>query len=76
MSPHLSADFGVRTESQALSEAFRVAPRVGLAWSPLGDSKTVVRAGFGFFYDRVPLNVYSFPRDPNQVITRFDPTGG
>src|SRR6185295_2805906 len=29
-------------------------PRVGLAWSPRGDGKTVVRSGFGMF-DVLPL---------------------
>jgi hypothetical protein len=31
-----------------------VAPRVGLAWRPSGNN-TVVRAGFGIFYDVVPM---------------------
>jgi hypothetical protein len=28
-----------------------VAPRIGVAWSPLGSKTTVVRAGYGIFYD-------------------------
>jgi len=76
LSPHLALDLGVRTESQAISEAFRVAPRAGIAWTPLAGSGPVIRAGFGFFYDRVPLNVYSFNRYPSQVITFFNSAGG
>ena len=75
LSPHLNVDLGVRTESQEVSEAFRVAPRAGIAWTPFSDAGTVVRAGFGFFYDRVPLNVYNFNSYPNQVITLFGPLG-
>jgi len=71
--PRLAVDLGLRTESQELSESFRVAPRAGISWNPW--SRTVIRAGFGLFYDRVPLNVYSFDRYPNQVVTMFGPDG-
>jgi hypothetical protein len=71
----LAFDLGVRTESQQVSGALRVAPRGGIVWSPFSDKGAVIRAGYGLFYDRVPLNVYTFNRYPYQVITKYD-TGG
>ena len=35
-----------------------VQPRIGVAWDPNGDSKTVVRASFGMFYDHPLLALY------------------
>jgi hypothetical protein len=75
VSPKLAVDLGIRTESQEVSESFRVAPRAGIAWTPSAVTGTVVRAGFGLFYDRVPLNVYSFSSYPNRVVTPYDGTG-
>jgi len=75
ISPRLAVDLGLRTESQQVSEAFRLAPRAGIAWSPLPEKGLVLRAGFGLFYDRVPLNVYSFRQYPSQVVTTFNPDG-
>ena len=75
VSPRFSIDLGARVESQQVSGAFRGAPRAGLAWNPIPGQGTTVRGGFGFFYDRVPLNVYVFNKFPDQSITYYDASG-
>jgi hypothetical protein len=54
--PNLTLSYGMRFESQsAISDKADFAPRVGLSWG-LGSSKsapkTVLRLGYGIFYDR------------------------
>jgi Carboxypeptidase regulatory-like domain/TonB-dependent Receptor Plug Domain len=72
----LALDVGSRFERQGITETIRIAPRIGLAWAPFANQETVIRTGFGFFYDRVPLSVYSFDRYPEQLVTTFGPGGG
>jgi hypothetical protein len=75
ISPRVAMDIGLRVERQGITETVRIAPRVGLAWTPFSGQRTVIRGGFGLFYDRVPLNVYAFNRYPEQVITSYGPNG-
>ena len=75
ISPKFSLDLGTRLESQQVSHAYRVAPRIGFAWNPIEGQGTTIRGGAGFFYDRVPLNVYCFNKYPDQVQTFYGPDG-
>jgi hypothetical protein len=75
LTPRLALDLGLRTESQEVSESFRLAPRVGVALTPFAHSGTVVRFGAGYFYEHVPLNVYAFNLYPRQWQTFYGPEG-
>ncbi|HYG79773.1 MAG TPA: TonB-dependent receptor, partial [Pyrinomonadaceae bacterium] len=59
----LTLNLGLRYDAQFLpdpinTDANNFAPRVGFAYSP-GDRKTVVRASFGVYFDRIPLRAVS-----------------
>jgi hypothetical protein len=59
--PNLTLSLGLRYETQNNIRDWRdFAPRIGVAWAPAGASgksrpKSVIRAGFGMFYDRFSL---------------------
>jgi len=43
---------GIQTDTN------NVQPRIGMAWDPKGDGKTVIRASYGIFYDHPLLGLY------------------
>ena len=55
--PNLTLSYGLRYEAQnRISDHNDWAPRLSMAWAPAGGkstpAKTVIRAGYGWFYDR------------------------
>lgn len=59
LNPRLTLNLGARYDLQFLdtiaTDRNNLSPRAGLAWTPFLSRRTVVRASFGLFYDRVPL---------------------
>ena len=64
-SPHATP--GV-SNSTLTGRQWGFAPRIGIAWSPkIFDSKVVVRAGWGMYYDRGELYSYLSPPDAQSI---------
>lgn len=60
LKPNLTVSLGLRYETQTnIHDWHDFAPRIGIAWglggAAHGRPKTVLRAGFGMFYDRFPV---------------------
>ncbi len=78
MRPNLTLSLGLRFESQTnINDNSDFAPRVGFAWSPdakgsNGRAKTVIRGGWGLFYDRFAItNVETAQRYNQQNQTPY-----
>jgi hypothetical protein len=77
----LTINAGVRYDVQFLPDPIQtdtnnIAPRLGLVYAP-GDRKTVARASFGLYYDRIPLRATSnaLQRDGSKyVVVQLAPT--
>lgn len=71
----LALDAGLRFSSQTLGSAATFAPRIGLVYSPGTGGKTILRGGFGLFFDHAPLLGGGFTENPTRVISLFDTRG-
>jgi hypothetical protein len=48
----LGVQKGIQTDTN------NIQPRIGIAWDPKGDGKTVIRSSYGIFYDHPLLGLY------------------
>ena len=79
--PDLTINAGLRYDAQFLPDPIstdtnNLSPRIGIAYAP-GDRKTVVRAGFGIYFDRIPLRATSnaLQRDGSKyIVVQLSPT--
>jgi hypothetical protein len=58
-----------------VTDSINTAPRAGFALMVTRDAKTVLKGGVGLFFDRVPLNIASFPLLPGPTIESLASTG-
>jgi hypothetical protein len=79
--PSFTINAGLRYDAQFLPEPIQtdtdnISPRLGIVYAP-GDRKTVVRASFGLYYDRIPLRATSnaLQRDGSKyIVAQLSPT--
>jgi hypothetical protein len=68
----LTLNLGVRYDDETISgDNNNVSPRLGFAYDPVGDGKTVIRGGYGFFYQNTPFELITAFRTAGPFSSSF-----
>jgi hypothetical protein len=70
-----TVDLGLRFDRDSVTDSIHPAPRAGVSLMLTKDAKTLLKGGIGVFYDRVPLNIVSFPYLPDRTVEYLDSDG-
>ena len=71
----LNLELGLRSDRDDVVEHINYSPRIGAAVSLLPEGRGILRAGFGKFAERTPLNIGAFTQFDVQTVTRFAANG-
>ena len=74
LAENLNLSIGLRYESEAaVEDRDNFGPRIGIAWDPASSGRSVIRAGFGVFYNRVLLRtIADYARSERSDLAFFD----
>jgi outer membrane receptor for ferrienterochelin and colicin len=67
--------FGLRSDTDSVTGATNASPRAGVMLALTNDGKTLLKAGGGVFYDRVPLMLPVFESYPERKVSYLGANG-
>src|SRR5271165_4201136 len=71
----LTVTYGLRSDIDSVTGTTHASPRAGVILALTNDGKTLLKAGGGIFYDRVPLMLPVFESFPDRTVSFLGPNG-
>jgi hypothetical protein len=71
----VTVDLALRFDHDSITGSTHAAPRAGFSLALTRDRKTMLKAGGGLFYDRVPLNIPAFTSFPDRTVLTLGANG-